>query len=220
MKTTGVYIKGEFLSRMSKKETVVLFQILRISNSLEFWMRVLVLIPKEQNKLFEFRNRMELYFVLISIYKESIKEFSNHLAAGLLEMNLSEDLKRNISEYTEWLSSWKENEYLQIVDRIRNCLRFHMKPCIYEKYIKDGNKSKDLLVGVADGDRFMDFLFTEPYTVEFSYIAEIVPDIDGKDKIDWIQERAAEETIRFIKLLREIIREIFKDNSYKKIIDI
>jgi len=205
---------------MSKKETVVLLQVLRITNSLEFWMRVLVSIQEEQNKLFEFRNRMELYFVLISIYKESTKEFSNHLASCLLEMNLSEDVKNHISEYAAWPSNWKEDKYLQVVDRIRNCLRFHMDRSIYERYINEGNESKDLLVGVADGDRFMDFLYTEPYTFEFQYIAEIFPDIAGQDKIDWIRERAGAETSRFVKLLREIIRELFKDNAYKKTIDI
>ncbi len=148
MKSTGVYIKGESLSRMSRKETVVLFQILRITNSLEFWMRMLVLMPKEENKIFEYRNRMELYFILVSIYKESTKEFSIHLAPALLEMNLSEGLKHHISEYRGWLSNWKLDEYLQVVDRIRNSLRFHMKPCIYDKYIKDGSQSTDILVEV------------------------------------------------------------------------
>ena len=205
---------------MSKKETVVLLQVLRITNSLEYWMRVLVSIQEEKNKLFEFRNRMETYFVLISIYKESTKEFSNHLAPCLLEMNLSEDVKNNISEYTAWLSNWKEDEYLQVVDRIRNCLRFHMDRNIYKKYLNEGNESKDLLVGVADGDRYMDFLYTEPYTFEFQYIAEIVPDIAGQNKIDWIHKRTGAETSRFVKLLRKIIYEMLKDNAYKKTIDI
>jgi hypothetical protein len=68
----------------------------------------------------------------------------------------------------------------------------------------------------------MDSLFTEPYSAEFSYIAEIVPDSVsvGKDKIDWIIERSVEETDKFIKLLKEIISELIKDNAYKKIIDI
>ena len=95
-----------------------------------------------------------------------------------------------------------------------------MKSCIYDKYIKDGNESKDLLVGVADGEQVMDFVFTEPYTFEFQYIAEIVPDSVGEDKINWIQERSVEETNKFVKLLRETIREILKDNIYKKNIEI
>ena len=114
----------------------------------------------------------------------------------------------------------EEDEYLQVVDRIRNCLRFHIDRSIYEEYIKEGNESKDILVGVADGDRFMDFLYIEPYTFEFQYIAEIIPDIAGQDKIGWIRERAGAETSRFVKLLRDIIREILKGNAYKKTIDI
>ncbi|OGL50118.1 MAG: hypothetical protein A3C43_03300 [Candidatus Schekmanbacteria bacterium RIFCSPHIGHO2_02_FULL_38_11] len=220
MKTTGIYIQSDLLSQMSEDETVVLFQIFRITNSLEFWMRLHLLIPKERNKVFDFRNRMELYFALISIYKESIKEFDNHLATLLLDMNLSNDLKSRISQYTEWLSNWKKDEYLKVVDRIRNSLRFHLKPHIYKNYIKNGSESKDLLIGIADDKRYIDFLLTEPYTFEFLYIAEIVPDIPEKHKIDWIQERAIEETSKFLNLLREIIRELLKGHSYKKEIEI
>lgn len=220
MKTIGLYIKGDFLSRMSKKDTIILFQIMRIMNSLEFWMRLHLVIPKEQNKVFEERNRMELYFAMISFYKESTKEFGRNLAKGLLNMNLSKSLSLKVSEYNAWLENWKQDEYLQVVHRIRNYLRFHMKSSIYDKYIKDGNKSEDLLVGVAIGEQYKDFLFTEPYSFEFSYIAEIVPDSVGEDKINWIQKRSVEETSKFVKLLREIIREIFKGNTYKKIIDI
>lgn len=222
MKPTGLYIKGDFLSRMSKKETIILFQIFRIINSLEIWIRFHHVIKKEKNEVFELRNRIELYFALISSYKESTKEFCNNLADGLLNMNLSEDVSRKVSEYKVWLEDWKKDEYLQVVDRIRNCLRFHMKSCIYDKYIKEGNKSGDILVGYAIGERYMDFLYTEPYTLELSYIAEIVPDSVsvGKDKIDWIIERSEQEANKFLRLLRETIREILKENIYKKNIDI
>ena len=217
-KAIGIYLKGESLSLMSKKETIILFQILRIINSLEFWIRLHLIIKKEQNPVFEQRNRIELYFAMISSYKESTKEFCNHLADGLLNMKLSEAVRQKVSEYKVWLDNWKQDEYLQVVDRIRNDLRFHMKSCIYDKYIKDGHQSKDILVGYAIGERIMDFLYTEPYTSELSHIAEIVPDVAG-DKINWIQKKAAEETNKFIILLREIIREILKGNVYKDFID-
>jgi len=219
METTGLYIKGDFLSRMSKKETVIFFQILRITNSLEFWSRLHLVIKEEQNKVFEERNRMELYFTISSIYKELTKEFCNNLADDILNMNLSKDLSLKVSEYKAWLLNWKQDEYLQVVDRIRNDLRFHMKSSIYDKYIKDGDKSEDLLVGIAIGEQYKDFLYIEPYTFEISHIAEIVPASAGEDKIGWIKKRVGEETGKFIKLLREIIREIIKGNAYKKIID-
>jgi hypothetical protein len=219
-KVIGLYIKGDLLTRMSKKETIILFQILRIINSLEFWIRLHLVIKKEQNAVFECRNRIELYFAMISIYKESIKEFCNNLSDGLLNMNLSKDLSRKVSKYKVWLENWKQDEYLKVVDRIRNDLRFHIKSCIYDKCIKDGNQSKDVLVGIAVGERVMDFIFTEPYTPEFSYITEIVPDSVGGDKIDWILERSKQETNKFVKLLKETVREILEGNAYKKIIDI
>ncbi len=220
MKTIGLYLKRDFLSQMSEDETVVLFQIFRITNALEYWLRLHLLIPKEKNNVFELRNRIELHFALISIYKESIKEFDNNLAKKLLDNNLPDDLKQHISDFTEWLSNWKSDDFLQVVDRIRNHLRYHLKSNIYKDYIKEGDASKDLLFGIADGSSYMDFLLTEPYSFEFSYVAEIVPDIPGKNKIDWIKDRAIEETSKFINLLREIIRELVKGNSYKKEIEI
>ena len=218
-KAIGLYIKSDLLSRMSKRETIIFFQILRIINSLEFWMRLHLIIKKEQNDLFQFRNRIELYFAMISSYKESTKEFCNNLADGLLNMDLSEPVRQKISQYKAWLGKWKQDEYLQVVDRIRNCLRYHMDSCIYDKCIKDGIQSEDVLIGIAVGERVMDFVFTEPYTSEFSYIAEIVPENAGEDKISWIQKRALEETNKFVKILRETTREILKNNAYKKNID-
>lgn len=218
-KAIGLYIKSDLLSRMSKRETIIFFQILRIINSLEFWMRLHLIIKKEQNDLFQFRNRIELYFAMISSYKESTKEFCNNLADGLLNIDLSEPVRQKISQYKAWLGKWKQDEYLQVVDRIRNCLRYHMDSCIYDKCIKDGTQSEDVLIGIAVGERVMDFVFTEPYTSEFSYIAEIVPENAGEDKISWIQKRALEETNKFVKILRETTREILKNNAYKKNID-
>ncbi len=218
--TIGLYIKSDFFSRTPKKEIVAFFQILRIINSLEFWPRLGLAIEKDTNNLLQFRNTIELYFAMIAIYKESIKEFCNNLANGLLSMGLSEAVSQEISELKRWLDNWKQDEYLQVVDRIRNCLRFHLDPCIYDNYIKDGgDESKDLLVGVAVGERAEDFFFTEPYTFEFSYIAEIVPAASDEEKIDWILDRSRKETRRFIKLLKKVVKEILKGNAYKKIID-
>ena len=207
---------------MSKEETIIFFQILRITNSLEFWTRLFLVMPKEQNKIFEERNQMELYFAIISFYKETTKEFSRNLVKGLLKMNLSEPLSLKITEYNTWLKNWKQDEYLQVVNRIRNDLRFHVGSSIYEKYIKEGNESEDLLVDVVIGEQHKDFLYTEPYTFEFEHIFEIVPvsaGSTGEDKMDWIQKRTSEETSKFVRLLREIIREMFKGNAYRKIID-
>ena len=162
---------------------------------------------------------MELYFFLSGIYKEATKEFYTNLADGLLDMNLSKDVSLKVSKYKAWLENWKQDEYLQVVHRMRNSLRFHMNSDVYKKYIKDGNESEDLLVGIFDGERHVDYIFTEPYTFEFAHIAEIVPDSAGEnvaEKINWVKDKLKEEAIRFVKLLREIIRELFKGNSYKK----
>ena len=218
MEPMGLYVKREFLSRLSKKELVLVLQLFRIINSLEVWLRFHYVAEDDPNDMFNFRNQIELHFVLISFYKESIKEFCNSLADGLLDMNLTVAMKQRISEYKVWLDNWKQDEYLQVVDRIRNHLRFHMRSSIYDKSIQEGTCSEDMLIGYAIGERYMDFLYTVPYTYELSYIAEAVPDsIDpGKDKILWILNRSTEETDKFLKLLRDTVREILKGNTYKR----
>ena len=157
---------------------------------------------------------------MISLYKESVKEFCHDLADGLLGMNLPAEIGQRISEYKAWLEDWKHDDYLLVVDRIRNCVRFHFRPSIYDKSVRDG-KSEDLLIGYAIGERYMDFLYTEPYTHELSYVAEIVPDgvAAGQDKIMWVIERSVTETERFLQLLRDAVREILRGNTYKEYID-
>ena len=164
----------------------------------------------------------ELLFTLISIYKEATKAFSNQLLAGLLSMKLSEDTKGHISEYNNWLLTWKEDDYLQVVHNVRNSLCFHFDPKIYDKYIKEGEASKDLLFGIADGERWMDILYTEPSSVELNFIADIVPDgvAEGQDKIDWIWNKTVEESSKFMNFINDVIREVLEGNAYKKEIEI
>jgi hypothetical protein len=221
MEPMGLYAKREFLSRLSRKEYVLFLQMCRIINSLEVWLRLYHLAGEESNDVFAFRNRIELHFVLISLCKEATKEFCHGLADGLLSMGLSTMVTQRISEYKEWLNKWKGDEYLRVVDRVRNDLRFHMRSSIYDRSIRDGEASEDLLIGYAIGEHYMDFLYTEPYPHEFSHIAEIVPDsvAAGKDKIAWILNRSTEETDRFLGMLRDALREILKGNTYKKRID-
>jgi hypothetical protein len=222
MKPMGLYVKGEFVSRLSRKQLVVLLQLFRIINSLEVWERFHHVVNKEPDEMFDFRNRLELHFVLISFYKEATKEFCHSLADGLLSMKLSAALHQRVSGYRAWLENWRQDEYLQVVDRIRNCVRFHMRASIYDSSIRDGNAREDLLIGYAIGDRYIDFLYTEPYTHELSYIAEIVPEgiAAGQDRIIWILNRSLKETNRFLDLLRDAVREILKGNTYQKHIDI
>jgi len=216
MKTTGLYLNSEFLSQQSKKETILFLQMLRIARSLRFWIRLQTTLPKEENSVFHIHKRLELLFVLISIYKESIKEFSNYLVSNLLAMDLSKDLKCRISDYNRWLSTWVEDKFLVVVDKIRNCLCFHLDRKIYEKYINEGITSNDLLIGIADRDPYTEFLFIEPSTIELNFIADIVPDTVNQDKIDWIWDRTVEEISRFMNFIDDIIKEIFKGNAYKK----
>jgi len=221
-KPMGLYVKAEFLSQLPRKELILLYQLFRAINSLEIWLRFHHVINKEPNELFEFRNRIELHFILISLYKEATKEFCHSLADGLLNMNLSAAVSQRVLEYKAWLDNWKKDEYLRVVDRIRNCLSFHMSSSIYDKSVRDGDASEDLLIGYAIGGRYMDFLYMEPYTHELSYIAEIVPGsvAPGQDRIAWILNRSLEEVNRFLELLRDSVREILKGNTYTKHIDI
>lgn len=221
MEPMGLYVKSEFISRLSREEYILLLQLCRIINSLETWLRFHHVVGKESNELFAFRNRIELHFMSISLYKEAVKEFCHGLADGLLTMGLSPTVTQEISEYKAWLDKWKDDDYLRVVDRVRNDLRFHMRSSIYDRSVRDGEVSEDLLIGYAIGERYMDFLYMEPYPHEFSHVAEIVPDsvAIGQDKIAWVLNRSTEETDRFLGVLRDALREIFKGNTYKKRVD-
>jgi hypothetical protein len=96
-----------------------------------------------------------------------------------------------------------------------------MKSSIYGESIRDGSQDEDLLIGYAVGERYVDFLYMEPYTHELAYIAETVPDSGsvGKDKIAWVLDRSVRETGKLLNLLRDTVREILKGNTYKKSID-
>jgi hypothetical protein len=221
-KPMGLYVKVEFLSQLSREELILLYQLFRIINSLEVWLRFHHIINKEDNAVFEFRNRIELHFILISLYKEAIKEFCHSLAGGLLSMNVSAAVSQRISEFKARLENWKQDEYLRVVDRIRNCLRFHLRSSIYDKSVRDGNASEDLLIGYAIGGRYTDFLYMEPYTHELSYIAETVPERipTGQDRIQWTIDRSEKEIVAFLQLLRDSVREILKGNTYMKRVDV
>ena len=111
----GLYLRGDFLSALPKKDTIAIFQVIRIINSLEFWLRLLLKIKKERSDVFAYRNRIEIYFAMICSYKESIKEFSNNLFNDFLKMNLPEIILRKISVYNDRLKNWKQDEYLVLV---------------------------------------------------------------------------------------------------------
>ncbi len=221
MEPMGLYVKSEFISRLSREEYILLLQLCRIINSLETWLRFHHVVGKESNELFAFRNRIELHFVSISLYKEAVKKFCHGLADGLLTMGLSPTVTQEISEYKAWLDKWKDDDYLRVVDRVRNDLRFHMRSSIYDRSVRDGEVSEDLLIGYAIGERYMDLLYMEPYPHEFSHVAEIVPDsvAIGQDKIAWVLNRSTEETDRFLGVLRDALREILKGNTYKRRVD-
>ena len=220
MKPVKLYIKADYFSKLPKKHVVTLYQVFRIINNLEFQIRSYLAMSKEQDQMFQLRNQLEYFFGIMSSYKEATKEFGNNLANDMLEMDLSESLRGDISEYNSWLDTWETDPYLQVVDRVRNCLRFHFKTSIYDNSIKDGNQSEDLMIGYAIGDTYMDFMYTEPYSMELQYICESVPSEIGRgqESIDWIKEQSSAKIDKFLKMLRKVARELLKDNVYKKYI--
>lgn len=215
----GLYIKSELLSRLSKKETIVLFQMLRIVRSLHFWMRLHAVIPEEENPVFRENNCLELLFTLIGIYKESARVFDRHVNE-LLSMELSDEMKVRLSEYSKWLSTYNEDEYLKVVTKVRNSVSFHFDEKIYKEYVNEGITTQDLLFGIARSERWMDVLYTEPSSVVLDFIADVIPDVEGQDKIGWLRNKTIEESHRFRNFLNEVIREILKGNAYKKPIEI
>lgn len=218
MKPIGLFVKAEYLTKLSKKQVITLYQVFRIINNLEFQIRSYQAMANEQDELFRLRNQIELHFGIMSSYKEAIKEFDNKLAKELLGMDLSEELSSEISEYCEWLSTRETDPYLQAVDRARNCLRYHFKSKIYDECIKEGSQSEDLMIGYAIGDTYRDFMYTEPYSMELQYICGTVPSTveKGQASIDWIRDRSETETKKFLGILRKVAYGLLKENVYKK----
>lgn len=221
MKHLGLYLEKEYLSSLNAAETKLLFQELRIVNSLEFWLRLQLKIKKEESKIFDLRNRIEIYFVAISTYNEAVKEFTHNMADELLKQNISKDLKNKISTSKNRYSNWKEDDFLKVTNSVRNEISFHLRGSVYKEFLKDGQAETDLLIGIATSNKIIDFCFTEPYTFIFSKIASLCPkNVKKEDSIDWIHNEIISEISLFVKLLRDIIKEQIKGNCYKKYIEI
>jgi len=218
MKHIGLYLKSEYLSSLNGDELKLLFQEFRMINLLEFWLGMQLRIKDEESKILNFRNRIELFFVAISVYNEAIKEFTNKMANKLLSQCLDKKLKEEIEVRQKRYLDWKKDEFLYVVNVIRNEISFHLKDSIYKEFIKDGLANTDLLIGIGTSDKKIDFCFTEPYTIIFSKIASLCPeDVKNNDPIDWVQSRIISEIKSFVNFLRNIVSYQIKGKTYKKI---
>jgi len=212
-----MYLKKEFISQATKEQYITLVQLMRMSNQLEFWMGLYKAAPKEKGPVFEHKHEIEIDFMIICCYKEATKVFCKEMCGALLQMNLSDQLKHELSEYKTWLDNYKNDRFLKVVEKIRNDLRFHLKKDIYKGYVKDGEHHADSHIGYTIGDTYEDSFYVEPYKIELEYLVDSVPNeacSDRDKRFTWISNTAREKSTEFLRLIRKILREILKGNVH------
>ncbi|AEJ19902.1 hypothetical protein [Gracilinema caldarium] len=217
----GIYLNKKDVDAMPAAELKALMQILRLINILRYSLRLNVLIKKDHNKLFDFRNKTEILFYMIASIKEAVKVIYNSIIPIIGEKYISKEIEELYRDNKVRANNWKIDPFYKIVDYIRNNVGFHFSEDIYNGIIsEDGVTQNDILIGVAVGETINDFLIIEPYTSIFMKIAEMVPeDIDKLKFHDWLEENTIKETDIICKILEGILRIMIKDKAYKKVLD-
>ncbi len=220
MKNFGLYLKKEYLTSLSKKQLKLLMQEIRILNSLEFWLRLRIMLKDEKSNIFSTRNTIELVFTTISVFNEAIKEYTNKMVPDLLKENLSQELKEKIVETKNRFDNYKNDDFLKVVHMIRNSIVFHMSSSVYDEFIGEGVAKEDMLLGIGLSEKIIDFCYVEQYTFIFNKIVKEIPkNIDPIDFLDWINDNSISEINIFLKHIRFILKEQIKGQGYRKYLD-
>lgn len=201
----GIYIKEEKLKEFSINELIAFIQITRIIASLRFWMSTHIKIAKDEEKIFQLRDQIELYFVLISMLKEAKKTYFNEI---------EQELKIFRDEFKKGKD--KQKGFDLLVQKVRDNISFHYKQDIYKDIVSDGQPSEDLRVAFARSEKIIDFIFELPYTAILSYIGSLVPEENKGNPLDWLFDETIRNTNNFVSILEEIVGKIIQVNGYKK----
>jgi hypothetical protein len=222
MKHIGLFLRKERIDQLSKRELINYFQMLRIINSLQYWLRIQVKINKDYDKLFDLRNSIELCFIRIGMFKESLKIFFRDIEPTIDEKYIHKEIKNKLDILKKRVENRKTDDFLRVVDYMRNDISFHFKDSIYSDSITEGGNTKeDLLFGYAVGETYDEFIFLEPYSIVLKYIADHLPEnVDKKDVFNWIDKKSNDEISNFSKICERIVREMMKKSTYKKEIEI
>lgn len=214
----GIYIKKEKLKEFSTDELIAFIQITRIIASLRFWMSTLIKIPKDDEKIFQLRDQIELYHVLISMLKEAKKTYFNEIENIIRDKYITDDIEKELQIFRDEFNKGndKQEGFNLLVQKIRDNISFHYKKDIYKDIVTGGQPSENLRVAFAKSDKIIDSLFELPYTAILAYMGSLVPEENKENPIKWIFDETIKNADNFVSTLEKIVGKIIKANCYKK----
>jgi len=214
----GIYIKKEKLKEFSINEFIAFIQLTRIIASLRFWMSTHIKIAKDDEKIFQARNQIELGNVLISMLKEAKKTYFNEIEKIIRDKYLTDDIEKELKIFRDEFKKGKDKQegFNLLVQKIRDNISFHYSKDIYKDIVTGEQPSEDLRIAFAKSDKIIDFIFELPYTPILTYIRSLVPEENKEDPINWIFDETIKNTDHFVSILEKIAGKIIKANGYQK----
>lgn len=216
----GIYIKKEKLKEFSDDELIAFIQLTRIIASLRFWMSTPLKIEKNDEKMFHLRDNIELFNVLISMFKEAKKTYFNEIENIIKDKYITNDIEKELKIFRDEFYKGKDKQegFNLLVQKIRDNISFHYKKDIYKDIVTGGQPSEDLRIAFTKSDKIIDCIYEVPYTVILTYIGSLVPEENKGDPIVWLFDETIRNTNNFVSTLEKIAGKIIKANGYKKLI--
>jgi hypothetical protein len=213
-----IYLTKQGQNALTKHQVIAFLQLLRMINALRFQMSLLLHTRDEKDGLFRLRSQLEIYAILASTFKESVKEFYNHLFKTLGPLSDKEEVKEALTEYDKKTKNFKDDEVLNIIDYIRHNFSFHIKSNLFQNYVIEGDAKEDMLIGVAKSEKVIDQCFLKAYDALIFQICEMAKSVTDKSKIiDWLFDNILRETDYFCDLLDKLGGSIIKKYGGKKL---
>ena len=219
MEYISLYAKKEFLSDLSKQELKAVFQLFRIMNSFNYNINKIKEIQSREKSLHNIFYLLEETFTLAALIKESMKVVfkENSAASRILPRITDREILSLYSQRKAYYDTFETNVDLKFIEKIRNDFAFHFKEEIYDGQIGDGKTVDDLHIAVSFSEKNGDILYLNPTNSILDQIRRYLE----KNKIDRMPEKylydvVSEVGIDIYTLVNKLLREIFKNNAYKK----
>lgn len=214
----AIYIKKEKLKELAVNEFIAFIQITRMIASLRFWMSTHIKIAKDEDKIFQLRDRIELYLVLISMLKEAKKTYFNEIEKMMTDKYITDEIEQELKIFRDEFNKGKDMQegFNLLIQKIRDNCSFHYRKDIYKDIVTDGQPSEDLRVAFARSEKIIDFLFELPYDIVLSYIGSLVPSESKENPLDWLFDETIRNTDKFVSILEKIAGKFIAANGYKK----
>lgn len=213
-----IYLTKQGQNKLTKREVIAFLQLLRIINALRFQMSLLLHTKDEKDGLFRLRSQMEIYAIMASSFKESVKEFYNNLFKTLGPLSDKKEVKEALTEYDKKTRNFKDDEVLNIIDYIRNNFSFHISSNLFHNYVIEGEAKEDMLIGIAKSDKLIDQCYLKAYDALIVQIGGMSKSVTDKSKIiDWLFDNILRETDYFCDLIDKLGGSIIKIYGGKKL---